>query len=509
MDILWCVIGLLLCITDANSTECPETVSLPSLAIYGTGLSIYEKIAAFPCDGHLIGWRTIGAKPEYNIQFGIWIPNYGTHKLLTFLDRINQGSDDNMEPVIIEKGDFMGFVLLKNDSLTVPDFIIPPRKTANTNFKYSNLVAVVPQNTIRGSVISFKEISFKLVPLNFTIHVKMDYSGTYKARWEASRKKSHNKRDKWRSCTSHNLPNCETCRKVKGKVICTFCKDGFFGQTCKKPCPEVCSTCMQESGSCDRCTTGYFGENCKEMCPIRCSPSLGCNADSGCGECQLGFQGMWCEEFVSSCDEGYFPGASCENECPEKCISCNISDSECIVCKKESQWKQCVKAVVGSKDVSEERSSSLGAILGAVFALLTLGVVVTGVAFYIIRRRRSNISRKANVDSETVNGLPSRETLEENARQSNPYIINFSPPSKNQNRQLPLPPNEGEDGYMEPHTLSKPDVTSPLLQEEQHSDTKPVVKLLISESDPSGPESHVEDVYETMGEIEPIEETFE
>ncbi|XP_062601925.1 laminin subunit alpha-2-like, partial [Saccostrea cucullata] len=348
MDILLCFLGLLLSITDIDGgTECPETLHLPSLAIGGTRFSDYEKIASFPCDGHLTGWRIIGAKPEYNIYLGVWIPNYGSEKLLTLLYRVNQGSDDNMEPVIIEKGDIIGLVLLKNDSLTVPDLNMSSQKEntiANLNFKYSHLVVVVPQNTTRGSVISFKEISFLLMPLNFTIHVTMDYSGTYKAKWEASRKKSRNKRDKWRSCTSHNLPNCKTCVKVWGKISCKFCKDGFFGPTCKRPCPEVCSACIQDSGSCDQCATGYFGENCKEVCPVRCSPSLGCNADSGCRECQLGFQGKWCEEFVSRCEEGYFPGAYCSNECPENCVSCNISDSECIVCKKESEWTQCMKA---------------------------------------------------------------------------------------------------------------------------------------------------------------------
>ena len=69
------------------------------------------------------------------------------------------------------------------------------------------------------------------------------------------------------------------------------------------------------------------------------------------------------------------------------------------------------------------------------------------------------------------NGLPSREALEE--RPSNLYVQGLPKTTANQNRQLPPPPDEDEEGYMAPSHLAKSDVTSPLLRgEEQTKDEK-------------------------------------
>jgi hypothetical protein len=86
------------------------------------------------------------------------------------------------------------------------------------------------------------------------------------------------------------------------------------------------------------------------------------------------------------------------------------------------------------------------------------------------RRRKRHVPKTTDIALEVQNGLPSLETLNERERQrrSNSYVDNLQP---RQSRQLPLPPNEDEDGYMTPQ---KPDVTSPLL-EEQHSEAKYII----------------------------------
>lgn len=503
-----CILGLIVGVYIIDGRACPETISLPS--IKDSPLPVYQEMATFPCGGHLIGWRTIGAIPNYNLFLGVWIPNYGTQKLLTLLEPLNKIGGGEMEPLIIESGDFMGLVLL-NDSISssskldqLPQQLQTPHFLTSVNTKNKLFVAVVPRNTTRGSVVNFEEISFRLIPAELTLQIQMDYtqSGVHKTKWDSAKKL--NKRDKSAKC-SPNLPNCESCIKIKGKLACFQCKDGFYGQACKDMCPESCSSCEQSSGDCVRCAAGYFGLSCKEQCPTGCAPSLGCNADSGCVQCRLGWDGKWCKQFTQSCDEGRFRGANCKDQCPEQCKACNGTqvNEHCLVCKKGFQWQLCADVVATnheSESISEGGSSSLGAILGALFAFIILGAIVAGVAYYLIRRRRRNSAKRKSV-LEALNGLPSRNALDGNERPCNTYVEDLST-KKNQNRLLPLPPSEDEEGYMAPQT--KPDVTSRLLQEEeQSSNDKP------STSDAARSSPHQDDVYEVIGDVEPIEETFE
>lgn len=502
-----CILGLFVCVYKTDGRSCPETISLSSLK--DTRLPVYQEMATFPCGGHLNGWRTIGAIPNYSLHLGVWNPNYGSQKLLTLLEPINKISDGIMEPLIVESGDFMGLVLLLNDSIgpsskldQLPPQAQTPHFFQTVDLKNKILVAVVPRNTTRGSVVNFEETSFRLIPAEFTLRVQMDYSGIHKTKWDLSKKL--NKRDKSSKC-SPTLPNCESCVKIKGKLACSQCRDGFYGHTCKDACPESCSSCEQKNGDCIGCAAGYFGTNCKDQCPTGCSPSLGCNADSGCVQCRLGWDGMWCKQFTQSCDEGRFRGSNCKDQCPENCEACNGTqvNEHCLVCKKGFQWQLCADVVAKkheSEIISEEGSNSVGAILGALFAVIILGVLLSGVAFYIIRRRRRNSAKRKSF-LKALNGLPSRNSLDENDRPCNPYVENL-PTKTNQNRQLPLPPGEDEEGYMAPQT--KPDVTSRLLQEEEKtSNEKP------STPTAAGSSPHQDDLYEVIGDVEPIEETFE
>eukprot|EP00105_Crassostrea_gigas_P046381 XP_019930529.1 PREDICTED: uncharacterized protein LOC105347365 [Crassostrea gigas] len=488
-----------------DGRSCPETISL---SVKDNQLPVYQEMATFPCGGHLIGWRTTGAIPNYNIFLGVWIPNYGTQKLLTLLEPLNKTSGGEMEPLIIESGDFMGLVLL-NDSISSsskldqrPQQAQTPHSLTSAYTKNKLLVAVVPRNTTRGSVLNFEKISFHLIPAEFTLHVQMDYTGIHKTKWESTKKL--NKRDKSTKC-SLNLPNCESCIKIKGKLACSQCRDGFYGKTCKNTCPESCSSCEQKSGDCIRCATEYFGPSCKEQCPTGCAPSLGCNAVSGCVQCRLGWGGMWCKQFTQSCDEGRFRGSNCKDQCPENCEACNGTqvNEVNLVCKRGVQWQLCADVVANnheSENISEGGSSSLGGILGALFALIILGAIVAGVVYYLVRRRRRNSAKRQSV-LEALNGLPSRNVLDRNERPCNTYVEDFTT-TANQNRRLPLPPGEDEEGYMAPQT--KPDVTSRLLQEEELSSND---KPSTSEAARSSPQQ--DDVYEVIGDVEPIEETFE
>lgn len=163
-----------------DGRSCPETISL---SIKDNQLPVYQEMATFPCGGQLIGWRTTGAIPNYNIFLGVWIPNYGTQKLLTLLEPLNKTSGGEMEPLIIESGDFMGLVLL-NDSISSSSKLDQRPQQAQTRHSLTSaytknklLVAVVPRNTTRGSVLNFEEISFHLIPAEFTLQVQMDYTG--------------------------------------------------------------------------------------------------------------------------------------------------------------------------------------------------------------------------------------------------------------------------------------------------------------------------------------------
>lgn len=163
-----------------DGRSCPETISL---SIKDNQLPVYQEMATFPCGGHLIGWRTTGAIPNYNLLLGVWIPNYGTQKLLTLLEPLNKISGGEMEPLIVESGDFMGLVLL-NDSISSSSKLDQlPQQTQTPHFftsaytKNKLLVAVVPRNTTRGSVLNFEEISFHLITTEFTLQVQMDYTG--------------------------------------------------------------------------------------------------------------------------------------------------------------------------------------------------------------------------------------------------------------------------------------------------------------------------------------------
>lgn len=169
--LLGCVIFVV-----ADGKSCPETLSLPNLK--DMRLPVYQEMATFPCGGHMIGWRTVGIIPTHSLYIGVWIPNHGSQKLLTLLEPVNKVRDDNMEPLIVESGDFLGLVLLNDSSLPLSKFVsLPSGATTDHSNNKTFLVAVVPRDTERGSVINFKETSFLRIPSEFTLSVQMDYSG--------------------------------------------------------------------------------------------------------------------------------------------------------------------------------------------------------------------------------------------------------------------------------------------------------------------------------------------
>lgn len=160
----------------ADGKSCPETLSLPNLK--DMRLPVYQEMATFPCGGHMIGWRTVGIIPTHSLYIGVWIPNHGSQKLLTLLEPVNKVRDDDMEPLIVESGDFLGLVLLNDSSLPLSKFVsLPSGATTDHSNNKTFLVAVVPRDTERGSVINFKETSFLRIPSEFTLSVQMDYSG--------------------------------------------------------------------------------------------------------------------------------------------------------------------------------------------------------------------------------------------------------------------------------------------------------------------------------------------
>jgi hypothetical protein len=87
----------------------------------------------------------------------------------------------NIDPLFIESGTSMGFVLRRNDSVAVPDFGRLPLHNQSSdrsvcvNPQNTTLVALVPHNTTKGSYLNFKEVPFLLLSLNFKLVVELDY----------------------------------------------------------------------------------------------------------------------------------------------------------------------------------------------------------------------------------------------------------------------------------------------------------------------------------------------
>ncbi len=97
------------------------------------------------------------------------------------------------------------------------------------------------------------------------------------------------------------------CNKDTGS--CDNCLSGLYGENCDKKCSEGCDLvkgqCTRD-GKCSFCKDGYFKESCTK-CPEVCE--LNCNLNKGCLKCK---------------DKNKF-GDWCVNDCPKNCSTDNES----------------------------------------------------------------------------------------------------------------------------------------------------------------------------------------
>ncbi|XP_060570286.1 cell death abnormality protein 1-like [Ruditapes philippinarum] len=179
--------------------------------------------------------------------------------------------------------------------------------------------------------------------------------------------------------------NCASCLMMNE---CTQCKQGIFGKTCDHKCSLGCkdNVCEQNTGNCvckenyagnncSLCKPSKYGQYCHRDCPNGC---LTCDSDGGCLVCQSPYFGIKCicsygcldnkcNRFTGQCFQckPFFKwpclncidgkwGKNCENDCPDKCISCSsknsctkcqdgnyFSDGKCLECSINCQNRSC------------------------------------------------------------------------------------------------------------------------------------------------------------------------
>lgn len=150
---------------------------------------------------------------------------------------------------------------------------------------------------------------------------------------------------------------CGHCRRGycdQATGTCQFgCNDGFYGDSCEKPCPQNCMVCNQTDGECLMCRELMWGSQCGYSCPPNCAF---CHVSTGkCLECVEGFHGENCDEPCGhcvggmcikdtgycdyGCEDGWF-GGNCNLQCFQNCSKCSLKD-ECLVCKSGLAGSRC------------------------------------------------------------------------------------------------------------------------------------------------------------------------
>ena len=141
------------------------------------------------------------------------------------------------------------------------------------------------------------------------------------------------------SCIS-KIQYCKNCFGTIDRATCTECKKGYFLNTNKNRCEDLCGKypadhcreCNHDTNECKVCYDGYYlpsDANYKfkcESCPFRCKKCHESNKQIVC----------------TSCKDGEYPGyndkneiVSCNNKCVEDKYSCNICDpitNDCVSC---------------------------------------------------------------------------------------------------------------------------------------------------------------------------------
>ncbi|XP_046554133.1 multiple epidermal growth factor-like domains protein 10 isoform X1 [Haliotis rubra] len=96
---------------------------------------------------------------------------------------------------------------------------------------------------------------------------------------------------------------------------CTECKDGWFGEDCRRLCPALCESFLRDTGHCSRCSDGYHGPDCDDKCSDTCLHHT-CDRDGNCFECR---------------DLTY--GTRCQYPCSENCERCDQTTGACTRCR--------------------------------------------------------------------------------------------------------------------------------------------------------------------------------
>ncbi|XP_046582352.1 multiple epidermal growth factor-like domains protein 10 [Haliotis rubra] len=123
------------------------------------------------------------------------------------------------------------------------------------------------------------------------------------------------------NCLNHNCT-----RTQSGKTICASgCVEGFWGTSCRIPCPENCQTCERLVEKCTTCKKNQYGLFCNLTCQEQCH-GFHCNQTGTCSD--------------TVCTDGRY-GDDCNSLCNQRYKTCHRRTGHCIKCKETYYGEFC------------------------------------------------------------------------------------------------------------------------------------------------------------------------
>ncbi|XP_066297249.1 protein draper-like [Branchiostoma lanceolatum] len=210
-------------------------------------------------------------------------------------------------------------------------------------------------------------------------------------------------------CNCKNDSNCniytgrcpEGCREGwKGATCQEECAPGEFGSDCLLPCHCLNDeTCDGATGHCPPgCAAGWLGPSCQE--PDDCVTNE-CLNGATCNDLR--------DAYNCSCPIGWI-GRFCETMTPEPCRDLKPCENgaTCVALSEEEYRCDCAETYEGQhcevQNLPEEAGSPVGAIVGALVAVLLIGGIA-GAAYYFLKVKKSKgnegrVSPEAQAESD-------------------------------------------------------------------------------------------------------------
>ncbi|KAH0576181.1 Cysteine-rich membrane protein 2 [Spironucleus salmonicida] len=220
----------------------------------------------------------------------------------------------------------------------------------------------------------------------------------------------------------HCIDGCATCNIAE---VCSRCSTGYLKKDdrCLK-CSQNCQQC-QAADTCDLCLKGYRFNTNEQCVEDQCDNIIGCSDSQHCEQLDSGNICIQCPELCKVCSDKdtcteclhYARFSSdkkcvedqCEQEndsltgfyckvydngnsweqCPAKCFTCD-SESVCTQCKNHDR-------PVDGSCLPQINKMSSGSIIGIVVGIIAVvGIVIGGVVYAVLMKKKSNLVQKNN-----------------------------------------------------------------------------------------------------------------